>query len=324
VAGLIRAQNEHGRTLDAKNIERKAIGKTILKVEATTVTVPQRIQVRKLLQKAGLSAKQGEELSCVPQFLTKLQEMADHAGGDAPKPERADTASLDDIRLTAGNEQLLALYNRREELSQRITTCADLASRITKRWPNWLVLKRLMGHATDLEDADVIQAQIQTIEGQRHLLDEPDPVAPLVASLTQLLRDELNALKTAYDADWQAGEARLKADANWQQLEAEQRYQLRAAQQLIEAGKPAVSVADTDAILLTLDALQIGAFRDRVAAMSSRFEQVTLGAAKLLEPEVQEVSLPCRTLKTEAEVDAWLEEVGELLRKTLQDGPVIV
>lgn len=83
VAGLIRAQDEKGQTIDPKDLERKVIGKTMFKVESATVSAAQRIQIRKVLQKVGLSAKQGEELAYVPQFLVSAQELANRAGGDA-------------------------------------------------------------------------------------------------------------------------------------------------------------------------------------------------------------------------------------------------
>jgi len=163
VSGLIRAQDERGKTIDPKDLERKNIGKTTFKVESATVTTAQRIQIRKLLQKAGLQGlKQGEELSHVPPFLQKLNTLADHAGGDAPKPNKPETASLDDIRLTSGNEQLLALYNQRNELSQSITQWSKLAEQIDKKWPNWLTLVHLMSHAKEITDAEVIQAQMET------------------------------------------------------------------------------------------------------------------------------------------------------------------
>ena len=194
VAGLIRAQDERGQTLDPKELERKTIGKVMFKVESTTVTTAQRIQIRKLLQKVGLSAKQGEESAYVPQFLEKIRDLAEQAGGDAPKPARPDTASLKEIRLTAGNEQLIALYNRRDELGSSIGTWTDLGKRITQSWPNWTELERLMAHASGLREAEVILAQVKTIEQQRQLLEDPDLVAPLITNLTQLLRDELNKL----------------------------------------------------------------------------------------------------------------------------------
>lgn len=324
VAGLIRAQDERGHPLDPKEMERKTIGKVIFKVESTTVTTAQRIQIRKLLQKVGLSAKQGEELTYIPQFLQKMVELAERAGGEAPKPPRPDTTPLDEIRLTVGNEQLLALYNQREELGGNIDSWTNLAERIAKRWPNWSVLKRLMAHASGLQDAEVILAQVKTIEQQRQLLVEPDLVGPLIANLTQLLRDELNAIRQAWDAQWMAGQSKLDADVNWGQLEQEQRYELRAKQHLIEAAIPKIEVESAGSIINTLDSTSISSLRDRIAAMPLRFEQVTFGAAKLLEPEVSELSLPSRILKSEDDVENWLMENRILLLEAIKKGPIIV
>ncbi|WP_087719602.1 BREX system P-loop protein BrxC [Salinicola salarius] len=324
VAGLIRAQDERGQPLEPSSLERKSIGKTLFKVESATVTTPQRIQIRKLLQKVGLSAKQGEELAYVPQFLQKLSDLADEAGGEAPKPERPDTSFLDDIRLTAGNEQLVALYNRREELASNIETWEHLSERIHQRWPNWAVLKRLMSHAGGLDDADVFRAQVETIEQQRQLLTDPDPVAPLITSLTQALRDALNRLDQDYQKRHEQGMARLADDSNWQQLEPEQRNQLLADQRLTLADQPKVAVQSTQEVLNTLDLCALAMFADRVAALPSRFDNVAVAAAELCEPEIQFIHVPRRTLKSDADIDAWAEEVKQQLKAALPDGPISV
>jgi hypothetical protein len=324
VAGLIRAQDERGQPLEPSSLERKSIGKTLFKVESATVTTPQRIQIRKLLQKVGLSAKQGEELAYVPQFLQKLSDLADEAGGEAPKPERPDTSFLDDIRLTAGNEQLVALYNRREELASNIETWEHFSERIHQRWPNWAVLKRLMSHAGGLDDADVFRAQVETIEQQRQLLTDPDPVAPLITSLTQALRDALNRLDQDYQKRHEQGMARLADDSNWQQLEPEQRHQLLADQRLTLADQPEVAVQSTQEVLNTLDQCALAMFADRVAALPSRFDNVAVAAAELCEPEIQFIHVPRRTLKSDADIDAWAEEVKQQLKAALPDGPISV
>ncbi|MCU5787652.1 BREX system P-loop protein BrxC [Alloalcanivorax marinus] len=324
VAGLIRAQDERGQPLEPSSLERKSIGKTLFKVESATVTTPQRIQIRKLLQKVGLSAKQGEELAYVPQFLLKLSGLADEAGGEAPKPERPDTGFLDDIRLTAGNEQLVALYNHREELASNIETWEQLSERIYQRWPNWAVLKRLMSHAGGLDDAEVFRAQVETIEQQRQLLTDPDPVAPLITSLTQALRDALNGLDQDYQKRHEQGMARLADDSNWQQLEPEQRNQLLADQRLTLADQPKVAVQSTQEVLNTLDQCALAMFADRVAALPSRFDNVAVAAAELCEPEIQFIHVPRRTLKTDEDIDAWAEEVKQQLKAALPDGPISV
>lgn len=324
VAGLIRAQDERGQTIDPKELERKTIGKVMFKVESATVTTAQRIQVRKLLQKVGLSAKQGEELAFIPQFLQKMQTLADQSGGEAPKPTRPGTKPLDEIRLTAGNEQLLALYNQRDELGGSIDLWNELAERIAKRWPNWSVLNRLMTHASRLQDAEIIQAQVKTIEQQRQLLEEPDLVAPLIAGLTQLLRDELNKLDGEYATRHAEGLRRLADDSNWQQLEPEQRNQLLSAQRLTLSDRPTVAVQSTGDVLTTLDNCNLSMLADRVAAMSGRFDNVANQAAELCEPQAQFIQLPRRTLKTMDEIDAWVIEVQQQLKAALQNGPVII
>jgi hypothetical protein len=218
----------------------------------------------------------------------------------------------------------LALYNQRDELSDAIDTWTDLAERIDKRMPAWNTLKRLLAQANGLPGADVLVAQATHIEQQRQLLEEPDPVTPLLASLTQLLRDELNRLHGEYQTRHKNGMARLEADANWQQLEPEQRNSLLAAQKLTLADAPKVQVANTDEVLATVERLSLSAFADRVAAIDSRFDAVLVAAAELMEPKAQFVKLPSRTIKTEEDLEAWLLDAKQTIAQALKNGPVIL
>lgn len=324
VAGLVRAQDDRGQTVDPKELERKSIGKMIFKVESATVTTAQRIQIRKLLQKVGLISKQGEELTHVPAFLQKMVTLAEQAGGEAPQPARPKTTFLDEIRLAAGNEQLLALYNRREDLLQFVETWTDLAEQIGKRWPNWIVLQRLMSHSTGLQGAEIFHSQMKTIEQQRQLLESPDLVAPLVANLTQLLREQLNQLKISYESSHKQGMSRLQADTNWLQLEPEQRNELLSEQYLTKASMADIQVATTQEILATLEKVTLSALADRVAAMPGRFDAVLVAAAELMEPEAQFISLPSCTIKTPEDIDNWVQEARKKIEAALQHGPVIL
>ena len=323
VAGLVRAQDDKGQRVDPRELERKAVGKATFKVESATVSTSQRIQIRKVFQRIGLQAKQGEELSAVPDFLKKLSELADRAGGDEPRPARPDLSFVEEIRLASGNEQLLAIYNRCDELKADIDKWEDQADRIEKRLPVWMTLKRLLGHADDIPDAEVIRPQVTAIERQRQLLEEPDLITPLLANMTQLLRDELNLAKGKWEKEWAAGEARLDKDENWRGLEREQKHNLRKTHGLTEQAKPDIRVENTDAVLKTLSATPLAALSDRIAAMPGRYSQLLLDAARFLEPEVQDVRLPRRTLKTITEIDEWLSDAREILVDKLKNGPVM-
>ena len=324
VAGLVRAQDERGQVLDPKELERKTVGKVIYKVESATITTAQRIQLRKLFQKLDLSARQGEELACALPFLQKMLTLAEQAGGEAPKPPRPDTAFLEELRLTAGNEQLLAIYNQRENLANSIDSWTDLAGRIAGRWHTWLALKQLAAHAANLLEANMILAQVRIIENKRQLLDEPDAITPLCASLTQLLREELNRLDGEYAACHAEGMKKLASDENWQRLSPEQRYPLMSEQNLHETARPAVNVQTTADVLNTLNYCTLDMFNDKVAAMQGRFDNVQKAAAELCEPEVQFISIPRRTLKAPDEIDAWADETKQLLKAALNKGPVVI
>lgn len=324
IAGLIRAQDDSGKLLDPKEIERKNIGKVVFKIESAIVATAQRIQIRKLIQKMDIQAKQGEELMAVPTFLHKMEQLANSAGGEPPGPHRPDTSFLDNIRLAVGNEQLLSIYNQKDKIKQEMDGWHDIASRIEKRLPSWNKLKQLANHTKGIKESEAITTQISSINDQRRLLEETDLITPLVSSLTQLLRAEINYLGKELENHWLTGESRLKNDDNWALLEPEQRYQLRSRHHLTAASKPDIKVESTDDVLKTLDGITLSAFKDRVAAMPSRFDKVILDAARMMEPEIQSVKLPHQTLKSESDVEKWLAESRKILIEKLKNGPVIV
>lgn len=212
-----------------------------------------------------------------------------------------------------------------QELTSKIKDWGDLGNRIAKRWSNWNELSRLMAHASgSIQDFDAFSAQVSTIEQQRQLLEDPDPIAPLIANLTQLLRDELNKLDNEYAARHEEGLTRLNDDANWQELEQEQRYDLMSSQSLHNSARPEVEVSSTSDVLATLDRCSLSMFADRVDAIPGRFDRVMDSAAEMCEPKVQFVSVSRRIMKTDAEIDAWAEEVTEQLKEALTVGPVSV
>ncbi len=322
VAGLIRAADDHGKAIDPRELERKAIGKAEFKIEATTVPAAQRIQIRKVMQKLKCPAKSGEEHLMAPIFMDKLIDLSRRAGGDPPKPALPDAGPFEEIRLLSGNEQLLAIYNQRELLGRSIDQWSALSEKIEDRSPSWNMLSALLVHAKGLKDSSVYAAQADKIREQRLLNADPDPVAPLLANVVQALREALNDLNAQYDQEHEKGMNRLRQDANWQKLEPEQRNELLAEQRLTAASKPVIAVKTTEDVLATLSKYPLPALSDRVAAMPSRFSNVLEGAARLLEPEVQFLHVKPALLKTDADVDAWAEDVKKELKAALKNGPI--
>jgi len=324
IAGLIRAQDDQGKPIDPRELERKAINKTNFRVEATTITTKQRIAIRKVFQTLSISAVSGQEHLAIPDFLDSLKSLASKAGGDAPKPETPDITFLDEIRLSVGNEQLLQIFNRADDLKQAIEEWRKLSQQIDSRWPAWQQLEELAEKANGLQHAETYRLQVSNIDQQRMLLTDPDPSAPLVKELAQQLREELNRQDTDYIKLHGGGMARLIADENWPQLEPEQKNKLLAGQKLSEIHQPKVEVQTTQQILATLRRLPLAQFTDQIAALSGRFNMVLEQAAELCEPEAQFLSVPRRTLKTVDEINIWMDEVKAHIIVALEKGPVVI
>ena len=70
--------------------------------------------------------------------------------------------------------------------------------------------------------------------------------------------------------------------------------------------------------------MSLSALTDRVAALPSRFDAVLVAAAELMEPEAQFIKFPQRTIKTDQEIDQWLDDVKAQIKKALKNGPVII
>lgn len=323
-AGAVRAQAENGQDVTARTLERKAIGKTTFRMEAATVGTAQRIAIRKLLQKVGLHVQQGEELAQVGNFLDKMVALAEQAGGDAPRPVRPDTGFLDEIRNSSGNSLLLAIYDRRDQIGRTLEDWTRIGQEITLRMPAWKDLNALANHAAELPKAETFRQQIAFIEQRRELLAQPDPLTPLIAALAQILREELNRLVDEYNRLHKQGMESLRNNADWQKLTPEQRNKLMAANRLDVKSQPLINVGTNEEILATLERDSLASLANAVDALPSRFLAVARGTVEMNEPQTQFVHLPRRMLKTEADIDAWLDETRRMLNDALQNGPVML
>jgi len=322
IAGIILAKDDKGILVNPRDLERKAIGKVTFKIESDTVTTPQRIQVRKLFQQVKLSVKSGEELASVPQFVETITQLADSAGGDAPKPEPPDKSSIDEIRLASGNEQLLVIYGSREELKQLIEEWEATCKKITERLPSWQQLQGLLAHAGHIKAADEARQQADAIENQRLLLATPDPITPLVKSVEDTLRAELTAKHGAYCQRLKERSNELGTDDSWKELSEDQQSAISKQCDIEPIGD--LQIATQDELIAAMQSYPISSWDDRIDALTGRFSRARERAAKELEPETQSVEVPRRTLKTTDDVAAWLDEAGKVLNEAVAKGPVII
>jgi hypothetical protein len=322
VAGLIRAESEAGQIVEPKNLERKLISKTFFRVEAVTVTTLQKIQIRKLFTNMEINAKSGDELSDAPAFIQKLINLRNDAGGQAPKPAIPDDDLIRSLTQKTGSEQLLEIFENREELTQKIDEWKSLSSSISARWPQWEKLVILSKLASGLHSSQDVASDIAAIEKDRLLLAEPDPVQPLIKQLEQYLRDNLLKLRVQYLAEFERLNTQLHAYQSWNTLNDSQKSEILSRCQI--ATIPEFNVGDHDSLVGTLKDYPLPTFKDRIDSLSKKFDEALEHAVKLVEPKTVTVDIPRRTLTSADEIDRWLDEVAKQLKEALSKGPVIV
>ncbi len=320
--GFVRAA-KNSQPINVKQITVQQIGVTDFKSEGITVSSSQRIAVRKLITEMGLTVKPGEEADAIPIVLTHLVDLAAAAGGDAPLPERPSTDLIEHLQSISGNEQFVAVYGQREKLLNNFNTWTLARDNIAQRQPGWRMLERLLVHASNLPIADEVVPQVTAIIDSRALLDDPDPVSPLLNRVAAVLRSEL---QKARERLIEAQERELKA------LEASQEW--RSLAEVVRQGMlyqnalgpvPQLAIGTDQELLVTLDAVSLTAWEDKIAAPPGRVKKVREETAKLSSPRVVRIPIPQVTLQSIEEVDAYLTTLrAEMIKQIEAGNPVMI
>jgi hypothetical protein len=311
----------NGAAVALGQLDQNKIAKTEFRVEHATLTIQDRLTLRKLYSTAGVSCKSGEEPTKAANFLTALVSLASAAGGAAPLPATPSTTGIEDIQRLVGNEQLVAIKDNAADLEKRIKAWRAAGALATERRPVWELVERLARHANSLDDARPIRNQVEAIRSGRLLLEATDPVAPLRLSLAKLLRENVKQTHNTHADTYLRAMETLAGNEAWKRLTTADRSAIVAAVGLAEPEKPNVS---TDEHLLELlDRRSLAAIHTEIDAIPGRMAQAIERAAKLLEPKVRAVGIERATLRNEHEVDEWLARQRVTLLQALKDGPVL-
>ena len=320
-AGHLRA-TANGTPLKPRELDQAKVSVADFRIESATIDTRQRIKVRKLFQSAGVACKPNEETTAAVEFLDKLGTLAQSAGGDAPLPERPDTSHLRDLQSLTGNEQLVGILSRYDELQKNVkdwTMAGDLAG---KRFPAYERLQSLASHAKELDMASETQPQIEAIAANRSLLADSDPVPDLARMLVDVLRTALVEAETGFSTTYDEELKQLESAESWQKIEQADRDQILKESRIEKISKGATGTEQE--VLESLGRISLYDWRTRTAALPQLFADARIRADKLVEPETYHVKLRSTTLRTPEDVKDWLGETERELLKQVEQGPVVV
>lgn len=313
---------QDGQHIGAKQLDQRNIGITDFKPELTTVTLEQRLELRKLFQLLGVKTKPHEEASSARAFLDAVVQLAASAGGEPPLPPPPSPPRLQDLQRLVGNEQLLAIYHDCSDIGTWISEWQKQGALAEERLPRWKQLKRLADHATTLPVYGQVSPQLQALQAERLLLEDPDPINPLLVPLCHSLRSALNEARLSYEQVHRSESEHLQASEIWQRLNPLQQSEILTKLRIAVIAD--VAVGTEQEILASLDMCSLEAWAIGREDLPGRFAQALEHAAKLLEPKSIQARLPAATIHSEPELQAWLDKAAEVVRKHLSSGPVIV
>jgi len=312
----------NGVAVPPRQLDQAKIPTAEFRAEHATVDTKQRLRLRKLFQDAGVACKPNEESEAAGRMLKLLGDMARSAGGDAPLPERPDTHHLTELETLAGNEQLLAVLDRHDELAKNLNEWTNAAKLASERLPVFERLRALAGHAQGLDVARDVELQIEAILTERRLLDASDPVPVLASKLTDALRSGLVASQKRYDETWDGERQRLDEAESWRRIEPEDRERILTRFLIKQASKGPTGTEQE--VLESLGRISLGDWRTRADALAKQFADARAEVDRLVEPKIRHVKLPSVTLRTEADVKAWTETTERELLEQIRRGPIAI
>jgi hypothetical protein len=306
----------------AKQLTLPKIGVTTFTVESSRVpSVEERAAFRAICQLVGVGCKSGEEAATSSALLHVLIDLGRAAGGPAPLPEPPATIDLEEQHANSGNERVIELAAMSDLKSgvQRWLTLRDAAAARTAAWQ---LAQRLVAHGDPMDDANAAAEQLAAIEAERSLLNEPDPLVPVLQALAAALRDALTKARDAVATTRAEARSTIAAAEGWSSLAEPDRDQILRNNDLLDP--PILAVGSDEELLASLDRQSLSGWASQLRAVSAALEDALLELARRTEPEARRVRLPSATLKTSEDVDAYVTDVRNTLEAELDSGPIVV
>ncbi len=316
-------------TIDSKpvgvgELDQRSLGKVSLKTAHPVLTASQKLVVKRLFTAAGLKFTPGEEAAAAIEFVALLKELAASSGGLAPAPEPPKPPLLTELEGLQGNDLLFKLFAEASPLTTSIATWRKTAARVAERTPAFQAASQLLQHAVaaSLAGATKCQSDLEAVRNHRSLLDDPDPVSPILQAASTALRNALRDVHAHYEQVLKDEITALEKQPLWSSLGEGKRSALLTKHGATSFPAPQLS-SEAD-ILVTLQSCDIAGWRTRADALPTRCAAALAEAIQEAKPKARRISLPGATIESEAELDAWLGKARESIKNALKDGPAIV
>lgn len=313
----------NGQPVSADQVPQNQIGSVEFTAESMPIGMEVKLGLRSLATELGISATAGQELNLPPQIVQKLEELAARAGGPAPLPEPPSSELVKPLQGMYGNEQAQAAFGARDELKALYREWTELEATKQARLDQWQLVQRLIAHARAAQLGQDAAAQLGAVKANRSLLEQPDPVAPVVGQLTDALRDAVSRATDRLNQQLATGRSSLEQTAGWEKLDETERKRIVTEASLADVSAP--SVGDTAGLIAFLDETSLTDLRDRTDAIPQRLTRAMTAVARATAPQAKVVRLKRATIQDDADLERYIDSLRSDIQTELgPETPVIV
>lgn len=299
------------------------INQATFKKEIHILGAKDKIAIRKLFQDAGITCPPNQEIFPFSnEYLQKLKSLALQVGGDAPRPTKVDIDYITQIENKEGNERLLDIIQQQDQLRTHYRDWNSKAVQVSNREPAWNLLVELANHAPVEPKIEQLKTEIAAILENRLLLQEPDPVQPILHTICESVLNILNGKKDHYNALYDQKMTDLQVNEYFKKLTPEEKHPILAKYQLLT--KQEIKNLDAHALLNHLNKTSLYNWDTKIAALPGQFQSALEDAIKLAAPQAKTFSLPRKTITSQVDVDTYISELKTELEKMLKEASSII
>lgn len=314
---------ENGSPVTGKTVVPTKVGKYVFRPEKDKISAADRVAVRGLLKEAGIPCEANEEVAGCVALKQRLVDFAAAAGGPPPLPAPPKADVVDELQALKGNELIAAVLARTDVIRARVIAWKAAAELAVGRREVYEKARRLSTHLPTSSNAEELTYRLAAIEKERLLLQQPDPCAPLVGEMADLIRLALRERLDAYAEALSAGMDDLDADDNWGRLDDSKRGELLSQYGLRPEIDP--DLGTPEKVLAAVQSRPLSAWNDRIDAVPAKVAQAREAAAKLLEPKAVKVSVPSATIGSTDDIESYVTQLKQLLATKLDEhGSIII
>lgn len=311
-----------GQQVRLADLDQRKISQVDFRVEHPVILAQQKLRIRKLYQEVGIHFQPGDEIGAAPEFIHALKNLSASAGGEPPAPVASQDALLVDLEGKSGNDLLFELFDKAETLSKKNTAWKEITAKISQRMPNYGLTRHLLGYGADIPEIQNYVSALDAVYANRTLLDDPDPVSPILKAVGNTLRAALRSAvegqKKVYDVEM----AKLESSTIWTKLPKVKRDLILSEVSITTSTEPVVSTDNE--LASALEACSLSHWCTLTDALATRFSQALEKAIIESEPKAVRVSLPSTTIRSKEDMEKWLTHARESIEESLKKGPVII